>query len=239
MFFCKRKPIQQRCAALPVGLMRRETVFGCAPVGHEIRPLCHRRIGRIGQISRIGRGLIGAARDGVWWGERRYWGMAGDGSWLCACRAGEQTIDSPEETDGNGQQQTVTDAAFWSGEKTPSRIYNRHFCAGGVQRGTPRPGSTGGTVAMGESRGGRPAPSGGAATSRHYMPFLCLLSFPAEKKVGRRHYLPFLCLLSFPAEKKVGSPQVLYSISSPMAAMARSRFWRVSAAFSSVPGLFS
>ena len=76
-------------------------------------------------------------------------------------------------------------------------------------------------LSPGESRGGN-APFGAAATSRHYLPFLCLLSFPAEKKVWWGE-----------------SPQVLYSISSPMAEMACSRFWRISAAFSSVPGLFS
>ncbi len=198
-------------------LVRQAAVFGVARGGVWCGK--RRRLVRRETVFGAARGGVWCAGDGIWCGERRYLGMAGDGSWLCACRAGEQTIDSPEETDGNGQQQTVTDAAFWSGEKTPSRIYNRHFCAGGVQRGTPRPGSTGGPVAMGESRGGRPPPSGGATTLRHYLPFLCLLSFPAEKKVG--------------------SPQVLYSISSPIAAMARSRFWRVSAAFSSVPGLFS
>ena len=85
--------------------------------------------------------------------------MLGVGGWLAdgdcwqyACRAGEMPLEPPEKTDDNGQQQTVTDAAFWCGEKrllvqqeTPSRIYNRRFCLGGSPEGAPRPPSGGGS----------------------------------------------------------------------------------------------
>ena len=62
-------------------------------------------------------------------------------------------------TDSNGRR-------LWVRRDTPSRIYNRHFCAGGVQRGRPAP------LWWRQQR------------RRHYPPFLCLLSFPAEKKVS-------------------------------------------------------
>ena len=44
-------------------------------------------------------------------------GGADGGSRQYACRAEEQTLESPEKTDDNGQQRTKTDAAFGCGER--------------------------------------------------------------------------------------------------------------------------
>ena len=112
--------------------------------------------------------------------------LADGGCWQYACRAGEMPLEPPEKTDDNGQQQTVTDAAFGCGEK---RLWVRRETALGAARngswyGKKRPpGFTTAAFAWGESRGGAPPPSGGgsnvAAITRHFFAYFL---FPLKRK---------------------------------------------------------
>ena len=71
----------------------RMAMVGSTPVGQERRPLSHRRKRTITDSNGQKRTpLIGVARDGVGCG----WLAECDG-WQYACRAGEQTLESPKK----------------------------------------------------------------------------------------------------------------------------------------------